>query len=136
MLPFFVSQSFFKIAMLGYWKPGYRKYLVEQGARCIEEAALIATVLFDIYGTLIDISTDENIRCLQDPSKWLEYKYMYLSAGPVKMVLSRGVRPEAGPGGGEEPRRTFSRDHRRVRGPRGDQKELYLDADVPRCSRP
>ena len=36
MLPFFMSQSFFKIAMLGYWKPAYRKYLVEQGARCIE----------------------------------------------------------------------------------------------------
>ena len=36
MLPFYMSQSFFKIAMLGYWKPEYRKYLVEQGARCIE----------------------------------------------------------------------------------------------------
>ena len=36
MLPFFMSQSFFKIAMLGYWKPAYRKYLIEQGARCIE----------------------------------------------------------------------------------------------------
>jgi hypothetical protein len=36
MLPFFVSQSLFKIAMLGYWSPGHRKFLVEQGARQIE----------------------------------------------------------------------------------------------------
>lgn len=36
MLPFFMSQSFFKIAMLGYWKADYKRYLIEQGARCIE----------------------------------------------------------------------------------------------------
>jgi hypothetical protein len=36
MLPFFVSQSLFKIAMLGYWSPGHRKFLVEQGTRQIE----------------------------------------------------------------------------------------------------
>jgi hypothetical protein len=36
MMPFFMSQGFFKIAMLGYWKPQYRKTLVEQGTRCIE----------------------------------------------------------------------------------------------------
>ena len=36
MLPFFVSRSLFKIAMLGYWSPGHRKFLVEQGTRQIE----------------------------------------------------------------------------------------------------
>jgi hypothetical protein len=36
ILPFFMSQSFFKIAMLGFWKPDYKRYLIEQGARCIE----------------------------------------------------------------------------------------------------
>ncbi len=38
MLPFYVSRAFLKIAMLGYWKPDYRRYLVEQGTRCIEVA--------------------------------------------------------------------------------------------------
>ncbi|WP_174591827.1 phosphotransferase [Methanocella conradii] len=36
MLPFYVSRGFLKIAMLGYWKPDYRRYLVERGTRCIE----------------------------------------------------------------------------------------------------
>jgi hypothetical protein len=36
LLPFFVSRGFFKIAMLGYWKHDYRRYLVEQGTKCIE----------------------------------------------------------------------------------------------------
>jgi hypothetical protein len=36
LLPFFISRGFFKIAMLGYWKHDYRRYLVEQGTRCIE----------------------------------------------------------------------------------------------------
>jgi hypothetical protein len=37
MLPFFESRGFFKIAMLGYWKRDYKRYLVEQGTRRIEE---------------------------------------------------------------------------------------------------
>jgi aminoglycoside phosphotransferase (APT) family kinase protein len=37
MLPFFESRGFFKIAMLGYWKRDYKKYLVELGTRRIEE---------------------------------------------------------------------------------------------------
>lgn len=36
ILPFFVSQSLLKIAMLGYWTPSYRKFLVEEGTRQIE----------------------------------------------------------------------------------------------------
>ncbi len=36
LLPFYVSRGFFKIAMLGYWKPDYRSRLVELGTRCIE----------------------------------------------------------------------------------------------------
>jgi putative hydrolase of the HAD superfamily len=46
---------------------------------------MITTILFDIYGTLIDILTDED-----DPSayntisKWLEYKYIYLSGDQLK----------------------------------------------------
>ena len=38
MLPFFESRGFFKIAMLGYWKRDYKRYLVEQGTRRIEES--------------------------------------------------------------------------------------------------
>lgn len=37
LLPFYVSRGLFKIAMLGYWKRDYRRYLVEEGTRCIEE---------------------------------------------------------------------------------------------------
>ncbi len=36
LLPFFVSRRLFKIAMLGYWNPGHRKFLIEQGTRQIE----------------------------------------------------------------------------------------------------
>ncbi len=36
MLPFFISQSLFKVAMLGYWSSGHRKFLVERGVRQIE----------------------------------------------------------------------------------------------------
>ena len=46
---------------------------------------MISTILFDIYGTLIDISTDENDPAAYDAlSKWLEYKYIYLSADQLK----------------------------------------------------
>jgi hypothetical protein len=38
LLPFYVSRGLFKIAMLGYWKHDYRRYLVELGTRCIEVA--------------------------------------------------------------------------------------------------
>lgn len=37
ILPFYVSQSLFKIATLGYWDAEYRKRLVEEGARRAEE---------------------------------------------------------------------------------------------------
>jgi hypothetical protein len=36
LLPFFVSQSLLKVAMLDYWRPGHRKFLVERGVRQIE----------------------------------------------------------------------------------------------------
>jgi hypothetical protein len=36
LLPFYESRGFFKIAMLGYWKRDYRRYLVEQGTRRLE----------------------------------------------------------------------------------------------------
>ncbi|HEY3422088.1 MAG TPA: HAD family hydrolase [Methanocellaceae archaeon] len=46
---------------------------------------MITTILFDIYGTLIDISTDENDTAAYEAlSKWLEYKYIYLSADQLK----------------------------------------------------
>ncbi|OPY28911.1 MAG: Phosphotransferase enzyme family protein [Methanocella sp. PtaU1.Bin125] len=36
LLPFFVSRKLFKIAMLGYWNHGHRKFLIELGTRQIE----------------------------------------------------------------------------------------------------
>jgi hypothetical protein len=36
IMPFFVSQSLFKIAMLGYWSKEHRQYLLEEGTRQIE----------------------------------------------------------------------------------------------------
>jgi putative hydrolase of the HAD superfamily len=48
---------------------------------------VITTVLFDIYGTLIDITTDESdIAVYEALSKWLEYKYIYLSADQLKWL--------------------------------------------------
>ena len=46
---------------------------------------MITTILFDIYGTLIDIGTDESdMGAYEALSKWLEYKYIYLSADQIK----------------------------------------------------
>ncbi len=46
---------------------------------------MITTILFDIYGTLIDIATDEaDISAYNTLSKWLEYKYIYLSGDQLK----------------------------------------------------
>ena len=46
---------------------------------------MITTVLFDIYGTLIDIQTDEaSMDAYNILSKWLEYKRVYLSPDQVK----------------------------------------------------
>ena len=46
---------------------------------------MIDTILFDIYGTLIDISTDESDAAAYEAlSKWLEYKYIYLSADQLR----------------------------------------------------
>jgi hypothetical protein len=36
ILPFYMSQSFFKISMLKFWNPDYKKFLIEEGVRCIE----------------------------------------------------------------------------------------------------
>ena len=48
---------------------------------------MITTILFDIYGTLIDIVTDEaDIQSYEALSKWLEYKYIYLSADQMKWL--------------------------------------------------
>jgi putative hydrolase of the HAD superfamily len=48
---------------------------------------MITTVLFDIYGTLIDIQTDEvSMDAYNILSKWLEYKRVYLSPDQVKWL--------------------------------------------------
>lgn len=36
LLPFYMSQSLFRIAMLGYWKGNHKRYLIEEGTRCME----------------------------------------------------------------------------------------------------
>ncbi|HTX43530.1 MAG TPA: HAD family hydrolase [Methanocella sp.] len=94
---------------------------------------MINTILFDIYGTLIDITTDEG-----DPmayitlSKWLEYKYIYLSGDQLKWFYHEEFARRLGT---EEARRRAETDifksiieefEARV----GDRRELYPDADV------
>jgi putative hydrolase of the HAD superfamily len=61
---------------------------------------MITAVLFDIYGTLIDIQTDEaGMGAYDILSKWLEYKRVYISPDQVKWFYheefaSRLGRPE------------------------------------------
>ena len=94
---------------------------------------MITTIFFDIYGTLIDILTDENdISSYETMSKWLEYKYLYLTAEQLKWFYREEFDRRLGT---EEMRSraeadifksAISEDSARI----GDGKELHPDADV------
>lgn len=94
---------------------------------------MITTVFFDIYGTLIDISTDENdIATYETMSKWLEYKYIYLSTDQIKWLYREEFDRRLGT---EETRRLAEADIfkniiEEFEARMAEHKELYPDADV------
>lgn len=94
---------------------------------------MITTILFDIYGTLIDIVTDESdAQVYEILSKWLEYKYIYLSADQLRWFYREEFARRLG---SEEARNRSEADifkniideyESRV----VDKKEIFPDADV------
>jgi putative hydrolase of the HAD superfamily len=94
---------------------------------------MITTILFDIYGTLIDITTDESDPAAYDAmSKWLEYKYIYLSGDQLKWFYHEEFARRLG---SEAARRRAEADIFKTiieefEARMGEHKELYPDADV------
>ncbi|WP_174591826.1 HAD family hydrolase [Methanocella conradii] len=94
---------------------------------------MITTILFDIYGTLIDIVTDESDPSAYEAiSKWLEYKYIYLSADQLKWLYREEFARRLGT---EEARRRIEVDIfkniiEEFEARMGERRELYPDADV------
>ncbi len=94
---------------------------------------MITTILFDIYGTLIDIVTDEgDIQAYDALSKWLEYKYIYLSADQIKWLYHEEFVRRLGL---EEDRTRAETDIfksiiNEFESRLSEHKELYPDADV------
>lgn len=94
---------------------------------------MITTILFDIYGTLIDITTDEaDPSTYEALSKWLEYKYIYVSGDQLKWLYKEEFLRRLG---SAEARSRAEADifkniieefEARV----GEHKEMYPDADV------
>lgn len=94
---------------------------------------MITTILFDIYGTLIDITTDESdLAVYETLSKWLEYKYIYISADQLKWLYHEEFARRLGT---EEARRKAEADIfkniiEEFEARLGEHKELNPDADV------
>ncbi|MCD1295375.1 HAD family hydrolase [Methanocella sp. CWC-04] len=94
---------------------------------------MITTILFDIYGTMIDISTDENnIMPYETMSKWLEYKSIYLTPDQLKWFYHEEFSKRIGT---KEERERVEEDifkeimeeyEMRVR----EEREIHRDADV------
>lgn len=94
---------------------------------------MITTILFDIYGTLIDITTDESDPLAYDTlSKWLEYKYIYLSGDQLKWLyheeFARRLGAEVARSKAEAD--VFKNIIEEFEARLGSHKELYPDADV------
>jgi putative hydrolase of the HAD superfamily len=94
---------------------------------------MITTILFDIYGTLIDITTDEgDLQAYETMSKWLEYKYIYLSGDQLRWFYREEFARRLGT---EEARTRLEADifkniieefEARLQ----ERKEIFPDADV------
>lgn len=93
---------------------------------------MITTILFDIYGTLIDISTDENdMASYEALSKWLEYNYIYLSADQIKWLYHEEFSRRLGPTTLKKPEEDVFKsiiDEFEIR--LGARQEAHPDADV------
>ncbi len=94
---------------------------------------MITTILFDIYGTLIDILTDEaDPSAYNTMSRWLEYKYIYLSGDQLKWFyheeFARRLGMEEARGRAEAD--IFKNIIEEFEMRLGERKEMYADADV------
>ncbi|MGA9141276.1 MAG: HAD family hydrolase [Methanocella sp.] len=92
---------------------------------------MITAIFFDIYGTLIDIQTDEaGMEAYTILSKWLEYKRVYLSPDQIKWFYHEEFARRLGP---PERRRTESDAFKEILeeyAARAHGTELFLDSDV------
>jgi putative hydrolase of the HAD superfamily len=92
---------------------------------------MITAVLFDIYGTLIDIQTDEaGTDAYNILSKWLEYERVYISPDQVKWLYREEFARRLGP---PEQRRAESDAFKEIideYAARARGTELFLDSDV------
>lgn len=86
---------------------------------------MIKVVLFDIYGTLIDIQTDEYSLSTYEPlSRYLQYKHIYLSPDQVKWLYHEEFARRLGQ---EPPRPASLADFQRLI---GTTPGAYPDADI------
>jgi haloacid dehalogenase superfamily, subfamily IA, variant 3 with third motif having DD or ED/haloacid dehalogenase superfamily, subfamily IA, variant 1 with third motif having Dx(3-4)D or Dx(3-4)E len=92
---------------------------------------MIVAILFDIYGTLIDIQTDEiSMDAYDILSKWLEYKHVYISPDQIKWFYHEEFARRLGP---PDQRRAESDAFREITdeySARARGTELFLDSDV------
>lgn len=92
---------------------------------------MIKAILFDIYGTLIDIQTDEAaMGTYEILSKWLEYKGAYISPDQIKWFYHEEFSLRLGP---PAQRTTPSDAFKEIIDEytaRTHGRELFLDADV------
>jgi putative hydrolase of the HAD superfamily len=92
---------------------------------------MITTLLFDIYGTLIDIQTDESsMDTYNILSKWLEYNRVYISPDQIKWFYHEEFARRLGP---PEQRRVESDAFKEIIDEftaRARGIELFLDSDV------
>jgi putative hydrolase of the HAD superfamily len=92
---------------------------------------MIQAVLFDIYGTLIDIQTDEaSMGTYEMLSKWLEYKNVYITPDQLKWLYQEEFAIRLGPPARRPPERDVFKEIIDEFSARAGGQELYVDADV------
>jgi putative hydrolase of the HAD superfamily len=92
---------------------------------------VISTILFDIYGTLIDISTDEDSPAAYETiSKYLEYKGIYMTPDQLKWFYREEFSRRIGPAEPSRPEADIFKDIMEDFEMRMAQRERHVDADV------
>lgn len=91
---------------------------------------MITTILFDIYGTLIDISTDErNMYSYEAISKWMGYKGIYIMPDQLKWFyheeFARRIGEEENRAKGDVFKEIIDEFEARIQ-----HREIHPDADV------
>lgn len=92
---------------------------------------MITTILFDIYGTLIDITTDEGDPFVYSTlSKWLEYKCVYLSPDQIRWYYREEFDRRLGEAGVAPREQDVFKEIIDEFALRTEKKEIFPDADV------